>query len=132
MTATVTRGGTQAGQPAHAQRPVRRRRLGFPRASTTPGKVRLIRMGLIIACLGSIATELRLAIGKKLGVSDRIGVRLSQHFLVWTILPVPSFHASAIWGGFVTSPVLWAHIRYVVDGAGRVVEVTRLKRHTLE
>jgi hypothetical protein len=34
------------GRPA-----ARRRRLGFPRASTTPGKVRLIRAGLAAACL---------------------------------------------------------------------------------
>src|SRR5690242_7118061 len=61
MTATVTRGSpasgnTEAGSaPAGAgvpaRRTARRRRLGFPRASTTPGKVRLIRAGLVAACL---------------------------------------------------------------------------------
>jgi hypothetical protein len=80
---------------------------------------------LAIACLGSIATEIRLAIGRRLGVADRIGVRLSQHLLAWTILPIPCFHAGVIWGGFVTSPVRWAHIRYIVDSKGRVVEATR-------
>jgi hypothetical protein len=35
--------------PGH--RAARRRRPGFPRASTTPGKVRLIRAGLVAACL---------------------------------------------------------------------------------
>ena len=59
MTATVTRGSpapgntgagsAAAGVPAH--RAARRRGLGFPRASTTPGKVRLIRAGLVAACL---------------------------------------------------------------------------------
>jgi hypothetical protein len=52
MTATVTRGGPAAGNttgPAAAVRPGRR--LRFPRASTTPGKVRLTRAGLVLACL---------------------------------------------------------------------------------
>jgi Glycosyl transferase family 21 len=78
-----------------------------------------------VACLGSIATEIRLAIGKKLGAADGIGFRLSQHLLAWTILSAPGFHASVIWGGLVTSPVLWAHIRYIVDKTGQVVEVAR-------
>jgi hypothetical protein len=52
MTATVTGSGTATRAPAQARRPAARRRLAFPRASTTPGKVRLIRIGLVIACLG--------------------------------------------------------------------------------
>ena len=57
MTATVTgggpvTGGTVIGRPAPARRRAARRRFAFPRASTTPGKVRLIRMGLVIGCLG--------------------------------------------------------------------------------
>ena len=62
MTATVTgggpvtsgtvTGGTATGRPAPARRRAARRRFAFPRASTTPGKVRLIRMGLVIGCLG--------------------------------------------------------------------------------
>jgi hypothetical protein len=56
MTATVTRGGpvaggTVVGSTVTGRRPARRG-FAFPRASSTPGKVRLIRMGLIIACLG--------------------------------------------------------------------------------
>ncbi len=60
MTATVTRGSptsgnTGAGSSAPgagvpARRTARRRGLGFPRASTTPGKVRLTRAGLVAAC----------------------------------------------------------------------------------
>lgn len=62
MTATVTRGSPASGNtgagsaaagsgvPGH--RAARQRRPGFPRASTTPGKVRLIRAGLVAACLG--------------------------------------------------------------------------------
>jgi hypothetical protein len=61
MTATVTRGSpasgntvagsAAAGSGVPGRRTARRRRPGFPRASTTPGKVRLIRAGLVAACL---------------------------------------------------------------------------------
>src|SRR5262249_19250314 len=80
---------------------------------------------LVLACLGSIGTEVRLTIGKRLGVPDRVGFRLCQHLLTWTILPFPGFHASVIWGGCITSSVVWAHIRYAVDNKGSVIEVTR-------
>jgi cellulose synthase/poly-beta-1,6-N-acetylglucosamine synthase-like glycosyltransferase len=78
-----------------------------------------------IAALGSIAAEIRLAIGKRLDAADGTGFRLGQHLLVWTILPAPAFHASVIWGGFVTTPVVWRHIRYLVDRTGRVIDVAR-------
>ena len=52
MTATVTAGGPVTGGPAPAGPRAARRGFAFPRASTTPGKVRLIRMGLVVACLG--------------------------------------------------------------------------------
>ena len=80
---------------------------------------------LTVAALGSIAAEVRITIGSKLDAADRMSFRLAQHLLVWAILPVPVFHASMIWGGFVTSPVVWRHIHYVVDRAGRVIEVSR-------
>jgi hypothetical protein len=80
---------------------------------------------LAVAALGSIAAEMRLAIGRKLGAADPVGFRVAQHLLVWAILPVPAFHASVIWGGFVTSPVVWRHVRYAVDRTGRVVNVVR-------
>jgi hypothetical protein len=80
---------------------------------------------LVLAALGSIAAGLRLAIGKKLGAADSIGFRLAQHLLAWTIVPAPAFHASVIWASFVTSPVVWAHNRYIVDKTGRVVDVVR-------
>ena len=80
---------------------------------------------LALACLGSTVTEIRLAISQKLGVADGVGFRLAQHFLVWTILPAAVFHASVIWGGAVTSPVVWRHVRYVVDKTGRVIDVSR-------
>jgi hypothetical protein len=80
---------------------------------------------LVLACLGSIATEIRLAISRKLGISDGIGFRASQHLLAWTLLPGPLFHASVIWGGIVTSPVVWRHVRYLVDRTGQVTGVAR-------
>jgi hypothetical protein len=80
---------------------------------------------LIIAALGSIATEVRLAIGRKLDASDGIGFRMAQHLAVWTILPAPVFHASVIWGGIITSRVAWRHVRYIVDKTGHVIDVAR-------
>jgi Glycosyl transferase family 21 len=80
---------------------------------------------LTLAGLGSLTTEIRLAIGRKLGAADKIGVRASQHLSAWAILPAPVFHASVIWGGLIASPVIWAHVRYSIDKTGEVVDVTR-------
>ena len=80
---------------------------------------------LVLALLGSMAIEVRSAIGRKLGATDAIGFRIAQHLLAWTILPAAMFHASVIWGGAVTSPVVWRHVRYIVDKTGRVVDVAR-------
>jgi hypothetical protein len=52
MTATVTGSTTATRSPAPARRTPGRRRLRLPRASTTPGQVRLIRAGLVVLCLG--------------------------------------------------------------------------------
>ena len=62
MTATVTGGttatggtapaGSTAGPGGPAPGRARRRRIGLPRTSTTPGKVRLILVGLLVMCLG--------------------------------------------------------------------------------
>src|SRR5215469_2190053 len=78
---------------------------------------------VVIAALGSAAVEVRLAISKKLGVRDGIGFRAAQHLLAWAILPTPLFHASVVWGGSVTSPVVWRHVRYLVDRTGQVIGV---------
>jgi hypothetical protein len=93
--------------------------------SNVLGRAAALPTILVLACLGSTATEIRLAIGRKLGQVDGIGFRLAQHLLAWTILPAPVFHASVIWGGAVTSPVVWRHVRYVVDKTGQVIDVTR-------
>ncbi len=78
-----------------------------------------------IAALGSAIVELRSFIGRKLSVPDRLSMRWRQHLLTWMIMPLPAVHASVIWGGLITSPVRWAHIRYIVDRRGRVTAVTR-------
>ena len=72
MTATVTGSGTATRRPAPAGRPAARRRFALPRASTTPGKVRLIRMGLVIACLGRGALAAFMATGSVWGLSRRL------------------------------------------------------------
>lgn len=93
--------------------------------SNVPGWSAGLPAILLVVCLGSIATEIRLAIGRKLGVTDGLGLRLAQHLLVWSILPAPMFHASVIWGGAIKSTVVWQHVRYVVDKTGQVIDVTR-------
>jgi hypothetical protein len=93
--------------------------------SSIGGSGPALQVIIVLVCLGSISAEIRLAIGKRLKAADNVGFRLSQHLLAWTVLPAPAFHASVIWGGFVTSPVLWAHIRYIVDKTGQVIEVAR-------
>jgi hypothetical protein len=35
------------------------------------------------------------------------------------------FHASVTLGGAITSPVVWRHVRYVVDKTGQVIDVVR-------
>jgi hypothetical protein len=88
------------------------------------GRAALIAI-VVVAALGSISTEIRLAISKRLGTADSTGFRLAQHWLAWILVPTPAFHASVIWAGRVTSPVLWRHVRYIVDKAGRVIDVCR-------
>lgn len=78
-----------------------------------------------VCCIGSLTAEIRLAIGRRLGAIDGVGFRLLQHLFAWTLLPAPAAHAALVWGGSVTSPVVWAHIRYAVDKAGRVTDVVR-------
>jgi hypothetical protein len=93
--------------------------------SALPARGSALLALLVIAATGSVAAEIRLGIGKKFGAADGIKFRLGQHLLAWTIVPAAAFHASVIWGGFVTSPVVWAHLRYIVDSTGRVIDVVR-------
>jgi cellulose synthase/poly-beta-1,6-N-acetylglucosamine synthase-like glycosyltransferase len=94
-------------------------------AVTSGGSRSVLAVILALAALGSIATEMRCGIGKHLGAPDRGGVRLWQHLLAWMILPIPGFHATVIWASFVTSPLRWAHICYIVDREGQVTDLSR-------
>jgi hypothetical protein len=80
---------------------------------------------LVLGALGSATLELRLAIGRRIGVADSVGLRLAHHLLVWSFLPIAVFHAGAIWGAFARSPVAWADVRYLVDRQGRVTAALR-------
>lgn len=80
---------------------------------------------LAIATLDCAAAELRLAISRKVGVSDAACFRLSQYLAVWSVLPYPAFYAALAWASLVASPIRWAHIRYDVDGHGNVTGMQR-------
>ena len=74
MTATAT-GNPPRGQAAPPGRaPVRRRRIGLPRASTTPGKLRLIQAALVVLCLawGALAA---LTVGQHSSAADDVSGR---------------------------------------------------------
>ena len=81
----------------------------------------LVGLGL----LGSVATEVRRAISRRLAVIDQSGLVLAQHLLIWATLPLAAFHASLVWAAALRSPVVWAHVRYAVDNHGRVVGALR-------
>jgi Glycosyl transferase family 21 len=82
--------------------------------------------GLVaLALIGSVAIELLRAIGRRLGIVDPVGFALAQHLLPWSVLPCAAFHAGIVWAGIVRSPVTWAHVRYRLDGDGRVVAAAR-------
>jgi len=96
MTATVTGGTTATGSTAPAGRAAgpggpspghaRRRRVGLPRASTTPGKVRLVRAGLVILCLGWGALAALMvgqhasAAGDVVGTSEPLSLKAQQMY----------------------------------------------------
>jgi hypothetical protein len=81
----------------------------------------LVGLGL----LGSVATEARRRISRRLAVTDPAGFALAQHLLVWATLPLAAFHASIVWAAVLRSSVVWAHVRYRVDRRGRVVAASR-------
>lgn len=87
MTATVT-GNPPRGQPAPpGPAPVRRRRrIGLPRASTTPGKLQLIEAALVVLCLawGALAaftiSQHVSAAGNVAGTSEPISLDAQQMY----------------------------------------------------
>ena len=73
MTATVTGGATATASPVPAATIPRRRRARFPRASSTPGKVRLIRAGAFTGLeAGTAVLALVMAAGCAWGLSKRL------------------------------------------------------------
>ncbi len=78
-----------------------------------------------VALLGSVVTNLRCSIGRRLDAPDSRRAIVAQHVLAWAIFPALVFYVSAIWASVVYSPVRWAHIRYIVDARGRVHSASR-------
>jgi hypothetical protein len=75
MTATVTGSGTATRAPARARQPAARRGLAFPRASTTPAKVRLIRSGSLTTLSADFQQDFRTAQGTFSSLLTRAGQR---------------------------------------------------------
>ena len=80
---------------------------------------------IVLGVLDTAAIEIRRAIGRRLGAIDPRGFTLAHHLVAWTALPIPLFHATAIWAGAWHSSVTWHHVRYTVDRRGRVTGAMR-------
>jgi Glycosyl transferase family 21 len=94
--------------------------------ASDPATAGIAIAGLVcLGLLGSLAVELRRAIGRRLGGADPAALTLVFHLLVWAFLPIAAFHASAVWAALAYSPVAWAHVRYRVDRRGRVIGACR-------
>jgi hypothetical protein len=78
-----------------------------------------------IAASDSIATELRRAVGRRIGAGDGLASACYQHLLILAILPIGACYASMIWASAFTSVVRWAHVQYWLDRSGRVLAVRR-------
>ena len=78
-----------------------------------------------IAASDSIATELRRAVGRRIGAGDGLASACYQHLLTLAILPIGACYASMIWASAFTSVVRWAHVQYWLDRSGRVLAVRR-------
>jgi Glycosyl transferase family 21 len=90
------------------------------------GSMPALQVLALIAASGSIATELRRAVGRRIGAAaDHFSSVIYQHLLVWTIVPVGGLYVSLIWGGAFTSGVRWAHVQYSLDRSGRVLAARR-------
>ena len=80
---------------------------------------------VLVAASDSIATELRRAVGRRIGAADRAASTSYQHMFIWAILPIGAWYVSLIWASAFTSVVRWAHIEYLLDRSGRVVAARR-------
>jgi len=84
---------------------------------------------IALGVLGSTAGAIRRAIGLRLGVIDPRGFAVAHHLAVWATLPIAAFEATALWASARRSPVRWRHIRYRIDGDGRVIAAVRSPHH---
>jgi len=79
----------------------------------------------LIAASGSVATELRRAVGRRIGAADGLACTSYQHLLNLAILPIGAWYVSLIWASAFTSVVRWAHVQYSLDRSGRVLAARR-------
>jgi hypothetical protein len=79
----------------------------------------------LVAASGSVATEFRRAVGRRIGVADGLVCTTYQHLLIWAILPIGAWYISLIWASAFTSVVRWAHVQYSLDRSGRVLAAQR-------
>jgi Glycosyl transferase family 21 len=100
-------------------------RLGLLGDFLAAGSLPALATVALAAALGSLAAELRLAIGRRIGAADRLSSRILEHLLIWAVLPSVGFYVSVIWGSAFASQVRWAHVRYTLDRSGRVVTARR-------
>jgi hypothetical protein len=84
-----------------------------------------LRVLALVAALGSVATEFRRAVGRRIGVADGLVCTTYQHLLTWAILPIGAWYISLIWASTFTSVVRWAHVQYSLDRSGRVLAAQR-------
>jgi len=80
---------------------------------------------VLVAALDSIATELRRAVGRRIGTVDAPASTSYQHMLIWAILPIRVWYVSLIWASAVTSVIRWAHVEYLLDRFGHVSAARR-------
>lgn len=89
------------------------------------GSMPALRVLALIAASGSVATELRRAVGRRIGAADGLACTSYQHLLTWAILPVGAWYVSLIWASACTSVVRWAHVQYSLDRSGQVLAARR-------
>jgi hypothetical protein len=90
-------------------------------AGSTPAFLVLV----LVAASDSIATELRRAVGRRIGAVDGAASTSYQHMLTWAILPIGAWYVSLIWASAFTAVVRWAHVEYSLDRSGRVLAARR-------
>jgi hypothetical protein len=78
-----------------------------------------------VAGLDLISAELRLYASRRLGVVDDAAFKMLNRLFALAILPLPITWAAIVLASFPTSRIAWAHVRYLVDKKGRVLQVER-------